>query len=321
MLVQVLKDLFARRPPATTRPRNDASASLQAPHPDVVAMLEDLRRSVRRVDDSVATLYHAFLIWINDFEAARNPRYADPKRLQRHAFQVTSQNGEDGIIHEIFRRIGTTNRFFAEIGVGSGAENNTAFLLSQGWTGCWVDGSDEFVRTLAARADLQASRLSTRVAFVTRESIGPTFREIEVPREFDLLSIDVDQNTYYVWEGLADYRPRVVVVEYNAALPPDVDWKVAYDPRRMWDGSQNFGASLNALAKLASDRGYALVGCDFTGINAFFVRSDLVGEHFAAPFTPENHHEPPRYHMTFRRMHRNAILDRATGASRTSAGD
>ena len=39
-----------------------------------------------------------------------NPRYADPRRLQRYAFQVCSQNGEDGIIREIFRRLGTTDR-------------------------------------------------------------------------------------------------------------------------------------------------------------------------------------------------------------------
>ena len=35
------------------------------------------------------------------------PRYADPKRLHRHELQVFSQNGEDGVLMEIFRRIGT----------------------------------------------------------------------------------------------------------------------------------------------------------------------------------------------------------------------
>jgi hypothetical protein len=34
-------------------------------------------------------------------------RYQDPKRLARFEHQVHSQNGEDGIIAEIFRRIGT----------------------------------------------------------------------------------------------------------------------------------------------------------------------------------------------------------------------
>jgi len=99
--------------------------------PDLRAILEDLRRSIRQANHSAGSLYCSFLVWMLDFEAARNPRYADPRRLLRHAFQVTSQNGEDGIIHEIFRRIGSTDRVFAEIGVGDGNENNTAFLLTQ----------------------------------------------------------------------------------------------------------------------------------------------------------------------------------------------
>ena len=55
-----------------------------------------------------------------DIELERHPRYSDPRRLQRYAFQVCSQNGEDGIICEIFRRLGTTDRVFAEVGIGDG---------------------------------------------------------------------------------------------------------------------------------------------------------------------------------------------------------
>lgn len=310
MLFNVLKDLV-RRKPGRLEGAGATSAAPGAPDTQqLAANIEALRRSVHEVSHSVGSLYCSFLVWLNDFEAARNPRYADPKRLTPHAFQVTSQNGEDGILHEIFRRVGTTDRIFAEIGVGTGNENNTAFLLSQGWTGYWIDGADHMLRTLADRPDIEPSQLVPAVDFVTRESIAPLFAKLGVPKTFDLLSIDVDQNTYYVWEGLEEYRPRVVVVEYNGALPPDVDWKVRYDPKRTWDGTQNFGASLLAFDKLANARGYRLVGCDFTGLNAFFVREDLVGDRFAAPYTPENHHEPPRYHLTFRRMHRGAILDR-----------
>jgi hypothetical protein len=56
--------------------------------------------------------------------------------------------------------------------------------------------------------------------------------------------------------------------------------------------------------------GYSLVGCDSIGCNAFFIRNDLVGDHFAAPFTSENHYEPARFELSFRRSHRTAILDR-----------
>ena len=56
------------------------------------------------------------------------PRYMEGKRLLRFGFKVYSQNEEDGIINEIFQRIGTTNKTFVEIGVGNGLENNTLHL-------------------------------------------------------------------------------------------------------------------------------------------------------------------------------------------------
>ena len=269
-----------------------------------------VKDSAQQIGRQVSMYHTAEAIRLLDLELERNPRYADPRRLQRYAFQVCSQNGEDGIIREIFRRLGTTDRVFAEVGVGDGAENNTAFLLSQGWTGYWIDGSDSFVKTIDERPDLNTGCLKTKVSFVTRENLAGLFAEMDVPPEFDLLSLDIDQNTYYAWECLEDYRPRVVVVEYNASLPADLCWKVHYDPERMWRGSHNFGASLKAFEKLGRRFGYSLVGCEFVGSNAFFIRDDLVGDKFAAPFTAESHWEPPRYALLHRRGHAAAILDR-----------
>src|SRR5689334_6437610 len=54
-----------------------------------------------------------------------DPRFAASKRLNRHEHQVFSQNGEDGMLQELFRRIGTTDRTFVEFGVGNGQRNNT----------------------------------------------------------------------------------------------------------------------------------------------------------------------------------------------------
>ena len=76
-------------------------------------------------------------------ELLMQPRYADPKRLLRHGFKVYSQHDEDGIIQEIFRRIGTTNRTFVEFGVEAGTECNSVKLLIEGWRGLWIEASAE----------------------------------------------------------------------------------------------------------------------------------------------------------------------------------
>src|SRR5947209_1771548 len=70
---------------------------------------------------------------------ASDPKYADPRRLNRYEFKAFSQFGEDGVLQEIFHRIGTTNRQFVEFGVEAGLENNTAYLLWQGRSGLWIE--------------------------------------------------------------------------------------------------------------------------------------------------------------------------------------
>jgi hypothetical protein len=244
-----------------------------------------------------------------DFELKSNPRYSAPKRLNLFEKKVNSQNGEDGIIQEIFRRIGTTDRFFVEVGVADGVECNTAFLLSQGWKGAWIDGRGLFRNVVDARADLRG-RLNGVQAFVTRENISSLLKQAQAPPEFDLLSLDIDLNTYYAWEGVKEFRPRVVVIEYNSVVPPDREWKPEYKTDRVWDGTNNYGASLKSMELLGRERGYSLVGCEICGVNAFFVRNDLVGEKFEAPFTAENHYEPPRFALSqLRRAHLPTILD------------
>ncbi|HZP65313.1 MAG TPA: hypothetical protein VFB32_03315 [Rudaea sp.] len=226
-------------------------------------------------------------------------RYAQPGRLNRSEHQAYSQGGEDGIVREIFRRIGTTSKRFVEIGVGNGLENNTTLLLCDGWSGIWVEGSPENCAAIRAHfgAALADGRLRLVEGLVTAENAAALVREPLASLEFDLLSLDIDRNTYYVWEALRELRPRVVVIEYNAMFPADMAWKVEYDAAKWWSGTSYFGASLKALELLGASMGYSLVGCDTGGVNAFFVRSDLCGSHFCAPFTAENHYEPVRYYL------------------------
>jgi hypothetical protein len=274
-----------------------------------VRQLGLIRNHLARIDRELSLLRMASFRKYLDTVLSQQPRFRDPKRLLTYAWQVNSQNGEDGMLDEIFRRIGTTNREFIEIGVGDGRENNTAFLLSQGWSGIWIDADPAFAQCVAQRPDIQA-HLKAIVSSVNRENIVHLLEGAQAPKEFDLLSIDIDQNTYFIWEALSNYSPRVVVIEYNANLPAHKEYVCHYDPRRVWDGSSNLGASLKSLEILGTRMGYSLVGCDLIGLNAFFVRMDLCNDHFLPPFTAENHYEPPRFGWLSRLGHRAVILDR-----------
>lgn len=269
---------------------------MQALKPNWVRHLRQLVGTKQRRPDMAAThllrlQQEAFIVRL-----LQEDRYQDPKHLARFEHQVFSQNGEDGILAEIFRRIGTADKTFLEVAAGSGLENNTVYLLTQGWRGWWVEGGERYLAKIKRRlpTPLADGRLQLIPRFVTAENITPLLRAAGVPREIDLFSLDIDRNTYYIWQALPWLRPRVMVVEYNGFYPADADWKVEYQPDKMWNETTYMGASLKAYELLGRQLGYCLVGCELTGTNAFFVRADLVADHFRRPFTAETHYEPQR---------------------------
>jgi hypothetical protein len=258
-----------------------------------------LQSLVHLTSHGVARTEHAAqmqLLRFWDDELAK-PRNADPKRLLRYGFKVYSQCDEDGIIQEIFRRIGHGNRIFVEFGVETGIECNSAKLLMEGWRGLWLDGSAQHVAQIRKNLDVfcRDGRLQVIESFITAENINALLQRAGMAGDIDLLSIDIDRNDYWVWKAIEVVKPRVVVIEYNATLRPPLSLVIPYDPLQTWNGTNYFGASLEALVRLGREKGYRLVGCSFSGANAFFVQDELAGDHFLDPATAEEHYEPPRY--------------------------
>jgi hypothetical protein len=234
------------------------------------------------------------------------------KSLIPYGKKIYSQNDEDGIIAEIFNRIGTTNKIFVEFGVENGLECNTLALLFQGWKGLWIEGSEAHVNKIknGLRKTIAKGNLSIAHSFITRENIDSTISSVIHESEIDLLSVDIDGNDYHVFSAITCVRPRVVVIEYNAKFPPSIKYCQEYNENHRWDGSDNFGISLSALTDGLRDKGYCLVGCNLTGANAFFVRQDVLESWrtviggtiklkriFHAPFAAENHYQPARYSL------------------------
>ena len=204
--------------------------------------------------------------------------------LTRYERRVYSQNGEDGILDAIFAKIGAGTRRFVEFGVEDGDECITRYLAEcRGWSGLLMDGGYD-----DPRRNLHRER-------ITAENVVALFHKYGVPPAFDLLSIDIDGNDYWVWTAVAAvWRPRVVVIEYNASEGPHASTAIAYDPDFQWTETDYFGASLQALVKLGASHGYTLVACDSRGVNAFFVIDELVDGNFVR-HSPELLFRPPRF--------------------------
>ena len=222
--------------------------------------------------------------------------YNAPGRLERHGFRSFSQNDEDGITQEIFERIGVAPATFVEFGVGDGLQSNSRLLLYRGGRGLWIEADAEESHKVerAFAAELASRQLQLRASFITRDNINELIASAELG-ELDLLSVDIDGNDYWIWDAI-DSRPRVVVIEYNAKFRPPTAWVMAYNERHRWNRSDYQGASLQSLANLGRKKGYQLVGCSFAGVNAFFVRGDLVRGQFAEPDVAALYN-PPRFYL------------------------
>ena len=230
------------------------------------------------------------------------PKHRRDGALAPHGFKVYSQAEEDGIIHEILRRIGAISRTFVEIGVSNGLECNTRLLLRQGWRGVWIDGSVDHTREIRRffSAELGSGALTHVCNFVNRENINDQLATHALWRdhEVDLFCIDIDGNDYYVLEAIDRLSVRVIVLEYNPIIAPPGEWITTYDPNHWWQGGDNYGASLKSYELLLAAKGYSLVACTLNGNNAFFVRRDLIGDHFVPEYSAEYHYEPQRYWLT-----------------------
>jgi hypothetical protein len=226
---------------------------------------------------------YASLALLADRYASHGQRPARPPGPDLAPFElrVFSQNGEDGAIEEVLRRVGTGGGGFVEFGVGTGVEGNCVFLASVlGWAGLFMEADPDLFATLDARYEGFRGVRTVR-AQVGPENVDALLADHAPSPEPDVLSIDVDGIDYWIWRALRA-RPRLVVIEYNAHLGPQAELVQPLEPRVAWDGSDHFGASLAALRALAAAKGYRLVHTDLAGVNAFFVRADLAG-----PFGPE----------------------------------
>lgn len=188
--------------------------------------------------------------------------------LRLYEKRLISQNGEDGILQKIFDIIGTKSKYYVEFGAGQGnfCSNTKYFREKYGWTGLLLEGSCQ-----------DNPSINLHKEFITAENISDLFKKYNVPQEFDLISIDIDRNDFYVWRALsANYKPRVVIIEFNSLFNFDEDRVIKYDPQATWDASEYSGASILALFNLGRKLGYSLVYQESNAINLFFIRDDIL---------------------------------------------
>jgi hypothetical protein len=241
-----------------------------------VRVLKSLLARIRRID-----LIEGRAIYLQEAMGRIEARQTETARTLREAeFRVFSQWGEDGILQFLVRHVPIEKNTFVEFGVQDYLESNTRFLVvKDNWSGLVIDGNVENIEKIRHSEIYWRHNIRAECAFVTRDNINDVIRSAGIGGDIGLLSVDIDGNDYWVWQAIDAVKPRIVVTEYNARFGADRAVSVPYDPQFVRGGAHYsmiyYGASLAALAQLGEAKGYALIGCNSAGNNAFFVRKDV----------------------------------------------
>ena len=186
---------------------------------------------------------------------------------------------EESVIRRLLDTLEIRRGWAVDIAAKDGVTmSNTLFLYEDGWRGLAVEGDPDSFAKLARRyrtLDVDLARL-----WLAPANVVALLEAHGVPREFELLNLDLDGYDRDVLEAiLRAFRPVVVCAEINEKIPPPVKFSVTYDPDYVWAEDHFYGQSLSALHELATAQGYALVELHYN--SAFLLPAER------SPFTPQ----------------------------------
>ena len=211
---------------------------------------------------------------------AQNKKYFDfefwaqhVKIIQKH--RHFSNFGEQQIIEKYIERLGIERRSKTVVDIGAGdgiRKSNTYNLFLEGWRGVGFEGGGENAARLANAYKYLAEAFACR-CFVTPENVVNLLEAYSIEKNFGILSLDIDSYDYWVLDAvLANYRPRLIVSEYNEKIPPPIKFAVKYIPgfelRHHF-----FGYSLAKLEELLVKHNYVLLEIEYN--NVFLAPAEL----------------------------------------------
>ena len=222
------------------------------------------------------------------------------ENLNAYAHNITSAAGENGIIIEVFKRLEIENGVCVEFGAADGMWNSNVFPLwdDLGWYSLLIEPDEneykklceaisDNSRVVALREKISpygfsdkhvhtASSSPRSIASLNSQCLDAIFHNFnmhdkfpfKIEENFDLLSIDIDGDDYYVWKNLNNFNPKCIVIEYNRTIPPYME--LVDDIKE----DLSIGASIKSFVLLGKEKGYSLVAC--TGSNLIFVNNDYI---------------------------------------------
>jgi len=211
---------------------------------------------------------------------------------------IYSQNGEDGIIEQLIKELNIKNGTFCEFGASDGITSSNTYNLIENYnfSGLAIE-SDKIRYDKCIENYYKNPYLQVEHGMVLYNdynlNLDRWLEKGKLPYDFDILSIDIDCDDYYVWENMTKFNPKIVILEVNSYRDPVFD-ELPRKPSTEYNidllkqqipGRVALGCSFISGVKLGLNKGYIPVS--FTG-NIIFVRKDLIEQLKIFPYKISN---------------------------------
>ena len=206
----------------------------------------------------------------------------------KYCHNIYSQNGEDGIIEKLIDELNIVDGTFCEFGASDGITSSNTYNLIKNFnfSGLAIEADiNKYQKCVENYKDFKNIKIEYGMVLFNHPeyNLDKWLNKSNLPYDFDVLSIDIDCDDYYVWENMTEYNPKIVIFEVNSYRDPVFD-ELPRSPSLEYNidllKSQNSnraaqGCSFISAIKLGLSKNYIPVS--FTG-NLIFIRKDLINK-------------------------------------------
>lgn len=184
-----------------------------------------------------------------------------------------SQNGEDGLLEFILDKLPSKNNWCVEFGAwdGSHLSNTFYFIKNKKYNSILIEADKEKFSILKENMERYGSYCINAFVDDTESKLDDLLSKTPIPKDFDILSIDIDGDDYFVWDSLKQYKPKVVIIEINQTLG---DKAKVINKKGTAGILGKSGTSVLSMNSLASKKGYSLISV--IGCNAIYVKKQFI---------------------------------------------
>jgi hypothetical protein len=174
--------------------------------------------------------------------------------LLHYAADVWSQNGDDGILREILRRVGIQTGFFIEFGAFDPILlSQTRLLYEKGWSGMLIEGDQvRAARIKSFYANVPGMICLEGMVFADKHpfTLDDYCDRHGVTGDPEFVSIDVDGLDLNIFESMKRH-PKVIAIEGGGSWHPEMKQRVPDDV-----AAQNLQQPVEVMIQSVKNKGY-----------------------------------------------------------------